>query len=181
MESGGTAEGLELCDDRIFARDLELRRLMDQYRSRAVDASNPPSLLEMDARAILLGVHLLRHHSNRSGPHQPPRGALSPRRAAAVLDYIEEHLTENIPLADLANAANLSQRHFCTAFRKSTGATPHSYVTTRRIERAKRLLAGTASLAEIALECGFASQQHFTTAFRRAVGTTPGAVRAARR
>lgn len=172
---------LELRDDRIFARDLELRRLADQYLSRALDTSFPPSPLEMDARAVLLGVHLLRHHANRAIPAGPARGSLSPRRLAAAIDFIEAHLAQSVSLAELARAVHLSQHHFCTAFRRSTGMTPHRYLTMRRIERAKRLLAGPLPLAEVALECGFGSQQHFTTAFRHALGTTPGAMRAAGR
>ena len=45
----------------------------------------------------------------------------------------------------------------------------------RRVERAKRLLRGEQiSVAEIALQTGFASQSHLATAFKRAVGVTPG-------
>lgn len=135
MEFDGPLDGLELRDDRIFARDLELRRVVDQYVSRAMDVISPPSLLEMDARAVLLGVHLLRHHSNRAGPDRPAAGGLSPRRLATVLDYIEANLAENVSLSELADAVNLSRRHFCTSFRRSTGMTPHSYVTMRRMER----------------------------------------------
>jgi AraC-like DNA-binding protein len=53
------------------------------------------------------------------------------------------------------------------------GQDPHVYLTDRRIERAKILLAGSMPLAEIALECAFGSQQHFTTAFRNHTGSTP--------
>lgn len=176
-ESGRPSGEAELRDDRIFARDLELRRFIDQYAARAADAVTPPSPLEMDARAILIGVHLLRYHSNRAGLDRPARGSLNSRRLAAVLDHIEAHLAENVSLAELANMVNLSRHHFCSAFRRSTGMTPYRYVTVRRLERAKCMLAGSAPLSEIALLCGFGSQQHFTTAFHHAMGTTPGAMR----
>jgi len=181
MECGQPDGGLELRDDRIFARDLALRRLLDKYVSRAVDAASPPSLLEMDAYALLIGMHLLRHHSNCGGFAPPAKGVLSPRRLATVFEYIEAHLADNVALADLSHAANLSPHHFCAVFRRSTAVTPHRYVTARRLVRAKRLLAGPTSLAEIALDCGFGSQQHFTAAFRQALGTTPGAMRASMR
>lgn len=181
MQCGRGAEELELRDDRIFARDLALRRLLDKYVSRAVEATTPPSLLEMDAYALLIGMHLLRHHSNRGGFDLLAKGVLSPRRLATVFEYIEAHLADNLSMAELACAANLSPHHFCAAFRRSTAMTPHRYVTARRLARAKRLLAGSTSLAEIALDCGFGSQQHFTAAFRQVLGTTPGAVRASMR
>lgn len=175
------AGGLELRDDRIFARDLGLRRLVEQYLSRASDAGLPPSQLEMDARATLIGLHLIRHHSNRAVPAPRAVGSLSPRRLATVVDYVEAHLVERVSLAELAAAVGLSQHHFCHAFRRSTGMTPHRYLTARRLERSRGLLAGSSSLAEIALDCGFGSQQHFTTVFRQVLGTTPGAMRAASR
>jgi AraC-like DNA-binding protein len=52
---------------------------------------------------------------------------------------------------------------------------PHRWLIERRIDRAKALLRkGEASLAEIALACGFADQSHFTAMFRKMVGATPG-------
>jgi AraC-like DNA-binding protein len=55
------------------------------------------------------------------------------------------------------------------------GVPPHRYVSRRRLESAKAMLAtGRASLSEIALESRFSSQSSFTRAFRRATGMTPG-------
>ncbi len=52
---------------------------------------------------------------------------------------------------------------------------PHQYLIGQRIEAAKRRLVNTReSLADIAVECGFADQSHFTATFRRAVGHPPG-------
>ena len=60
----------------------------------------------------------------------------------------------------------------------ATGMTPHRYLLSRRIERARRLLAETnMSIAQIAYLCGFSSQAHLTIAFRRLVGHTPGGYR----
>ena len=57
--------------------------------------------------------------------------------------------------------------------RPRVGATPHSFVLSRRLQRAEILLDGDRSLSEIALLVGFASQSHFTEAFRRCNGRTP--------
>lgn len=173
QEENGSGRVIELRDDRVFARDRHLREMTDFYLARAFDTSRRPSTLEMDARAILMGVHLLQHHSSRALPYRAPRGGLGSRRVTAALEYIEARLREDISLADIAAAVGLSPRHFCTAFRISVGKTPHVYLTERRIERAKLLLAGSMPLAEIALECAFGSQQHFTTAFRNHTGFTP--------
>jgi AraC family transcriptional regulator len=176
-ERGISGDGVELRDDRIFAHDLELRRLADNYQSRAADTVFPPTQLEMDTYSLLIGLCLLRRHSNQCETTNVERGGLSGRRLAAVLEYIDAHFAETISLQDLAQIAGLSPRHLCCAFRRSVGMAPHRYLVERRLERAKLLLGGTGCLAQIALDCGFASQQHFTSAFRQALGTTPGVMR----
>jgi AraC family transcriptional regulator len=95
-----------------------------------------------------------------------------------VLDYVEEHLCDDIAVADLANIACLSIFHFTRAFSSTTGVPPHRYVSQRRLERAKAMIAveGT-SIAETAFACRFASQSSFTRAFRRATGMTPAEYR----
>jgi AraC family transcriptional regulator len=95
-----------------------------------------------------------------------------------VLAYVEEHLAEEIAVADLANVACLSIFHFTRAFAAATGVPPHRYVSQRRLENAKAMIAmGRASLDEIALDSRFSSQSSFTRAFRRAIGKTPAEYR----
>ncbi|WP_408056533.1 helix-turn-helix domain-containing protein [Tardiphaga alba] len=61
------------------------------------------------------------------------------------------------------------------AFKKTTGLTPHQWIQSQRIERARNALANTSQpLAEIALECGFSDQSHFTRVFSKIVGSPPG-------
>ena len=68
--------------------------------------------------------------------------------------------------------------HFARAFRVSTGLTPRAFVETRRIARARQLIAGTTQpLAAIAVDTGFGTQSRLTIAFKRATGFTPAAWR----
>ena len=79
---------------------------------------------------------------------------------------------------DLANVACLSVFHFTRAFAATMGVPPHRYVSQRRLESAKAMIAtGRVSLSEIALHCRFSSQSSLTRAFRRATGMTPGEYR----
>lgn len=96
-----------------------------------------------------------------------------------VTTYINRHIGRIIRLSELAELANLSQFHFTRVFRRKMNATPMRYVLERRVEAAKRMLAGTESLASIALDTGFSSQSHLTTAFKAATGVTPAAFRLA--
>jgi AraC family transcriptional regulator len=102
-------------------------------------------------------------------------GQLDNVRLRRVLDYIEEHLADEITVADLAKIACLSTYHFTRMFSATTGVPPYRYVANKRLERAVAMVAsGKKSLAEIAFISQFSSQASFTRAFRHATGVAPG-------
>lgn len=153
------------------AQDAHLTTLFRRMAATLQEVEGSGALIREHA-AMLAGVELLRMLQGRA---ETVRHRISPARLRAVLSHIEEHLAEDVTLAELAGVARLSRFHFARSFRAETGATPQRFVTHRRVERAKRLmLEQRLALADIALACGFAHQAHFTTAFRRTVGTTPG-------
>jgi AraC family transcriptional regulator len=177
----GAASGtqFELRDDRVFARDPTFRMLVDAYVQRSGSIRNPPTPLEMDARATLIGIHLVRHHSNRSEFRGNRVPGLDSRTLARALEFLDSSSNRNVSLAEAASVAGLSTHHFCTAFSRLVGVTPHRYHLERRVERAKLLILGGMPIAQIALECGFSSQSHLTTMFRQLTGMPPAAWRRA--
>jgi AraC family transcriptional regulator len=103
---------------------------------------------------------------------------LPPDVLRQTLNYIQEHLSEEITLEAIANHVGISQYYFSHLFKQSMGVSPYQYVLRQRIERAKQLLKQSdLSIAEIALECGFANQTHLTKHFRNLAGTSPKAYR----
>jgi AraC family transcriptional regulator len=108
---------------------------------------------------------------------EPVRGGLAAWQKTRVADYVEEHLAGSVLLSQLAEVARLSPFHFSRAFKQSFGLPPLRYVTSRRIERAKALLAGADSITRVGLAVGFGETSSFTTAFRRHTGVTPTAFR----
>ncbi|CAN5425288.1 hypothetical protein BH11PSE4_BH11PSE4_10050 [soil metagenome] len=103
------------------------------------------------------------------------RHALDDVRINRVIDYMAQHLDQEIGIDDLAAVACLSPFHFIRMFRKRMGMPPSRYLSWMRLERAKTLLAkGDSSLSEIAAACRFSSQANFTRAFHRVTGSTPG-------
>jgi AraC family transcriptional regulator len=134
----------------------------------------------VETSSLLLAARLAHSHFETGliRPPLPSRHGLDDGRLRRVLAYIEEHLADDIAVADLANVACLSIFHFTRAFAATMGVPPHRYVSQRRLESAKAMIAtGRASLSEIALDCQFSSQSSFTRAFRRAVGMTPAEYR----
>jgi AraC family transcriptional regulator len=81
-------------------------------------------------------------------------------------------------LAELAQAADMSDFHFSRLFRKATGQAPSQYFIQLRMDKARRLLLNSPmSIIDIALEVGYSSPSHFAHLFKRHAGVTPGAYR----
>jgi AraC family transcriptional regulator len=99
-----------------------------------------------------------------------------------VESYIEEHIDQQILVANLSDLVDLSEAHFSRAFRLACGQPPHAYIVRRRVELAAQLmLASREPLSEIALRCGFHDQAHLSKQFRQLTGETPAAWRRLRR
>jgi hypothetical protein len=97
---------------------------------------------------------------------------------AAVVDHIEHHIEEPLPVERLARESGLSVSRFKSRFRAESGFPPAEFVLRRRIERASRLLSSShGTVLEVALQSGFTSSQYFASAFRRVTGMTPTAFR----
>lgn len=96
-----------------------------------------------------------------------------------VRELIDTNYAEPLDLDELARAAHLSRFYFLRAFRRAFHATPHEYVTRKRIERAKELLAQSdLTVTEICFEVGFESLGSFSNLFHRVAGWSPMIYRA---
>lgn len=90
-----------------------------------------------------------------------------------ILDYIDEHLAENLSIPMLASHFYFSSSYLCKIFKDSTGTTINQYITAKRISLAKALLAEKHSVAETSSLCGFGDYSNFLKSFTRAVGISP--------
>lgn len=121
-------------------------------------------------RAICL--QLVPHHPDHHLP-KPPCG-LPTRRLRRVLAHLEQRLTEDIDVAELALVAGMSPHYFSRLFKQSMGLSPRQYVIQQRIAKAKYLLRSTAeSITGIGSDLGFPTPSHFTATFRKHTGLTP--------
>ena len=142
----------------------------------ALLVENARSMPRQYAEALVIVlIHELVRINGDDGLQGPgSRGGLASWQQKRVAAYIEEHVADVIPLATLADLARLSPYHFCRSFKHSFGVPPHRYHTSRRIERAKQLLANRElSVTSIALDIGFSDTSTFTAAFHRLTGQPP--------
>lgn len=87
--------------------------------------------------------------------------------------HLEEHLTEDISLSQLAALTRLSESRFARAFKSSTGLPPYTWLLKKRIDKAKDLIVNdNEPLSSPAIQLGFADQSHFGRSFRRFAGLT---------
>ena len=92
--------------------------------------------------------------------------------------FIAEHQGEEISLASVAQAANMSAFYFCKIFKKSTGLTFTEYLARVRVEIVKQLLLNPHKrVSEAAYEAGFQSLSQFNRVFRRIAGEAPSTYR----
>lgn len=99
-------------------------------------------------------------------------------KTAAVIDYIEEHLSEKLDLELVAEAVHYSKYYLHRIFTQTVGLTVHDYVKRRQLtEAAKLLVFSEKSILEIALLAGYESQQAFTDSFRAMYKKAPGQYR----
>jgi AraC-like DNA-binding protein len=102
------------------------------------------------------------------------------RHLLKARDLADARYWEPLSVEQLADAAGLSRAHFSREFRAAFGESPHTYLLTRRMERAAALLRNTdRSVADVCLSVGLQSIGSFTTTFKRTFGVTPTAYRAA--
>lgn len=126
-----------------------------------------------ESAKAFLAAHLLQHYCIRK-PKLEIAGGLPERKLNQALEYIHEHLNEDVSLEAIATHLGMSSYYFCRLFKQSIGITPYQYLIQQRIEYAKQLLSQhQLSVTEVALEAGFASHGHLNRYFKRLVGVTP--------
>lgn len=157
-------------------RDTLLESVLSSL-AREMEEDLPTYYAEYAAGLIL--AHLTR--MARPGRVLSPasRGGLVGWRLRRVLEYLEDHLAEDISMTELSVVSGLSPHHFGATFCKTMGEPPHRYLIGRRIARAQALFQRNRSLSviDVAMAVGFTASTHFATVFRKATGQSPMAYR----
>ncbi len=100
------------------------------------------------------------------------------KQLGPVIDYINEHYTENISSAMLSHKFGHEEAYFCRKFKKHTGLTIMKYIQILRMEKARKLLVETElPVQDIASSCGFTDTAYFNNCFKKLYRITPSKMR----
>jgi AraC family transcriptional regulator len=171
LDTAGWARTLEYrAPGKPHAAALELARLMCDE----VLHGTPHGALYAESLSIALLSAIARTLPTTT--LAPVSGNLSTDQQRAVRDYFDDHLQDDIRVADLAALCGVSERQLTVLFRRAFGSSPYRYVIDRRIERgALELTRGRRDIDGIACAVGFSSGSHFARELRRKHGISPRA------
>ncbi|QUH03772.1 AraC family transcriptional regulator [Saccharopolyspora erythraea] len=158
---GPAVDGPDLTDPVLRARVGQLHTAL----------ANRGDELEAESRLALVGQRLREHLR----PSASIAGAVPGRGIAQDLrDILDERLLEGTTLAESASLLHAHPAHLVRAFSAAFGIAPHQYVTSRRVDLARRLLLDGRPPGEVATAAGFYDQSHLTRHFKRVLGIAPG-------
>lgn len=164
---------------KLYFRNQGLMQTVQKLQRCLTHPENSDPLY-MDALSIVLSVELFRIAAADAAGNKPA-SKLSNRQLKQVMEAIESNLDSPLALQSLADIAGLSRFHFLRAFKASAGLSPHQFVLSKRISRARDLLERSQlPISEISRLAGFGSAAHFAKVFHASVGMTPSEYRSSR-
>jgi len=99
-------------------------------------------------------------------------------RAEEARVFLEQNLTRDLDINDVARAASLSPFYLSRIFKARYGVPPYRYLIQLRIHHASELLRDSSlTVTQICHRSGFNSLSHFITTFRRHTGMSPSQYR----
>lgn len=123
-------------------------------------------------------IFLLSCHTPAAQKRPAAKRQRDGERMKAMLQFIQEHLAEELTLSQIAQSANISANECLRCFRSVVGSSPIQYVRLLRLQKAAGLLSSTdLPISDIAFRCGFQEMSYFAKLFRQWQGCTPSAYR----
>ena len=96
-------------------------------------------------------------------------------KTAAILEYLNTHLTEDVSIDALADTFYLSKYYMMRMFRAETGFTIHGYLTDKRLRVARDLIAQGMRTTDACFQCGYHDYSAFSRAYKKRFQVSPRA------
>ena len=115
-------------------------------------------------------------HNKRDELFEEPSTRFVPGLVRRAEEYMRAHFREPLNISDLTRVCNCSRSLLFSVFRKDRGYTPMEFLTEQRLHSAREQILKSdhgASIASIALDCGFISHSWFSQVYRKRFGEFP--------
>lgn len=157
---------IEFCQPVVsrFTSNNALKSALQTITDINADIDECEQLLMLACAQLLQGTD-----AEKTAPPGKPSTAVT-----LLLEQIQDSWNMPLSLDDMAETVKLSRYQTLRHFQKQMGMTPHAWLTQYRVKQAKKRLEQGNSLADTAIDCGFADQSHMTRAFKRQFGISPG-------
>ena len=162
-------------DDQSKAMALsQLRSHMNEILRQNDDSSDPAGKLERQARLFAVAALLVKHFSQPLAMEETRLQRSDMTRLEPVLEYIQLHHAQELPLDEAADSIGLNKEYFCRLFKKNMGVSYLQYVYQVRTTAFCRDLETTEDpISEIAERHGFKDPKMLNQYFREIYGCTP--------
>lgn len=117
-------------------------------------------MIQLNRTAIQNGIEYLSHASSN-------------RKMLAVIDYINEHLTEDLTIDSIAETFYISRFHLMHTFKEETGYTIGNYLSAKRLLLARDLIRKGEAITNVCYTCGFHNYSTFSRAYKKNFGCSP--------
>jgi len=152
----------------FLVKPFEMSELCRALQSAAKRADRIRQVRQIEEKKIVL-----------FGDFLAEEGDLKGKYAEQAVAFIKEHFAEDIGVADIADALNMSESHLSRVFKESMGYTLGEYLVSYRMSVACEMLPDVnLRISEVARRIGYSDQRYFSVVFKRIVGMTPNAYRA---
>ena len=161
-------------EDQVKAMAYEQLRIHMQEIFRQTEETQVAYKLEQQARLYALTALLVKHFSQPLAMEETTLRRSDMTRLEPVLEYIQLHHAQELPLEDAANAMGLNKEYFCRLFKKNMGVSYLQYVyQVRTTAFCRELETSEDPIGEIAERHGFRDPKMLNQYFREIYGCTP--------
>ena len=143
----------------------KLLLLLEEYHSNRFGRDAKLSICVED---LILYINRLVHEQNTPKPSNIERSLYR-----LLLEYIDEHIDEDLSLEQLAAQFYVSKYHISHLFKDKTGLSIHQYITKKRLALCKEAIQGQMNISEAFQMVGFGDYSSFYRAFKKEYGISP--------
>lgn len=171
-------EDLSRCFEVLSNRRYHLLRLKGQEKKRVAtifaalaETNSQDYGADMLKKCYMVELLILLNRACFS--EDEPEEALCNPKIQRIVEFINEHLDEDLNLEFLSARFGLSKYHMTREFKRCLGLSLHQYVLKKRLLQAREALRQGQTAAQAFVLSGFSDYSHFSRAFRETFGMSP--------